>query len=329
MSKHYNETKRGKSSNVLMNILLVIFSCIFLVSAFVLINEKIVKPYKMKSNLSAVQSELSEATLNSSTDTSAEESSSSEKADKNSMSAAIKKLKDKYPNMVGWVKIPNTDVDFPVMQSSTADSQYYLYRNYKGEEDKYGSIFLNAYNHVDSDLQILFGHSMLDKTVFYCLIDFADLDVYKKSPVIEYDTVKAAGSWKIISVFKTNTEASQGEPFDYVISNFGSSDDKKQFIYDCMIRSTIDTGVTVNEDDDLLMLSTCSYEMDGFRTVVVARKTRDGEDSTVDTSLAKQKNDTLYPDAWYSEFGGSKPDLPADFDEALSQNLVSWYDKKE
>ena len=49
------------------------------------------------------------------------------------------------------------------------------------------------------------------------------------------------------------------------------------------IRSLFDTGVDVSADDQIVLLSTCSYEMDGFRTVIAARKVREGEDTTVDT----------------------------------------------
>lgn len=51
-----------------------------------------------------------------------------------------------------------------------------------------------------------------------------------------------------------------------------------------MKRSMVNTGVDLNENDKTVMLSTCSYEYEGFRTVIVARKVRDGEDATVDTS---------------------------------------------
>lgn len=72
-----------------------------------------------------------------------------------------------------------------------------------------------------------------------------------------------------------------------------------QFYYDVMKRSMVNTGVDLNENDKTVMLSTCSYEYEGFRTVIVARKVRDGEDATVDTSKITENENVLYPDIWY------------------------------
>lgn len=66
-----------------------------------------------------------------------------------------------------------------------------------------------------------------------------------------------------------------------------------------MKRSMVNTGVDLNENDKTVMLSTCSYEYEGFRTVIVARKVRDGEDATVDTSKITENENALYPDIWY------------------------------
>ena len=68
-----------------------------------------------------------------------------------------------------------------------------------------------------------------------------------------------------------------------------------QFYYDVMKRSMVNTGVDLNESDKTVMLSTCSYEYEGFRTVIVARKVRDGEDATVDTSKITEEQNALLP----------------------------------
>ena len=75
-----------------------------------------------------------------------------------------------------------------------------------------------------------------------------------------------------------------------------------------LIRSIINTGVDVLPSDELLTLSTCTYEFHEARFIIVARKVRDGESETVDTSQATMNPSPLYPDIWYQLFGGTKPD---------------------
>ena len=74
-----------------------------------------------------------------------------------------------------------------------------------------------------------------------------------------------------------------------------------------LIRSIINTGVDVLPSDELLTLSTCTYEFKDARYVVVARKVRKGESADVDTSQASMNPNPLYPDVWYQLFGGTKP----------------------
>lgn len=89
---------------------------------------------------------------------------------------------------------------------------------------------------------------------------------------------------------------------------------------------SIQFGVTVNEKDKLLVLSTCSYEYDNFRTVVVARKVRKGESVKVDTQNAVYRSSPLYPDCWYGD--SEKPQYPETFQIAQKQHMTEWYDGK-
>lgn len=97
------------------------------------------------------------------------------------------------------------------------------------------------------------------------------------------------------------------------------------YIYQVRARSIIDCPVDVNEDDTLVTLSTCAYDFDQFRFVVVARRVREGETAKVDTSTAKMASNPVYPDCWYEAYGGKKPVLTS-FEEALAAKQITWYD---
>lgn len=328
--------KGDSKGQVILKIATLLMLVVFLGSAGYLINELVILPAQTDMVMDEIQEIYYD--LSSSEESSKEEGTQSETESTQSkeeepeltdeqVRAQIKKLQEINPDIIGWIRIPNTVIDYPVLQSSENDPEYYLYRNYKKESTQYGSIFLQSGTAIDGSDQdlVLYGHSMNDGRMFASLLRFGELDVYKQSPVITFNTAKGGGKWKIISVFKTNTDESQGKPFPYTYSHFNSDSSYLNFIYQARQRSIINTGVDFNENDTVITLSTCSYEFDGFRTVVVARKVREGEDPSVDTSKAVYNPDVVYPQCWYDRYGGSMPQWPETFEEALEQGKIDWY----
>lgn len=245
---------------------------------------------------------------------------------------ALKAINDE---IVGWIRIDDTRIDYPVLEHEGDDQsdQYYLYRTYKKDWSVYGSCFIDyrSTDSVNSKNVIIHGHNMNDGSMFHELMDYGDLwgdlDFYKEHPVIVFNTPEGDAKWKIISVFKTNTLYAHGEFFNYMQGEFNSDAEFMNFVYNCRIRSVFDTPVMVNEKDQLLTLSTCSYEFSNFRTVVVARKVRENEKTDVDVSLAKSNENTVYPDVYYERYGGSRPEVLT-FKKAYEKGLISWYDGK-
>lgn len=328
--------KGDSKGQVILKIATLLMLVVFLGSAGYLINELVILPAQTDMVMDEIQEIYYD--LSSSEESSKEEGTQSETESTQSkeeepeltdeqVRAQIKKLQEINPDIIGWIRIPNTVIDYPVLQSSENDPEYYLYRNYKKGSTQYGSIFLQSGTAIDGSDQdlVLYGHSMNDGRMFASLLRFGKLDVYKQSPVITFNTAEGGGKWKIISVFKTNTDESQGKPFPYTYSHFNSDSSYLNFIYQARQRSIINTGVDFNENDTVITLSTCSYEFDGFRTVVVARKVREGEDPSVDTSKAVYNPDVVYPQCWYDRYGGSMPQWPETFEEALEQGKIDWY----
>ena len=243
--------------------------------------------------------------------------------------AALKKVNKE---IVGWITLKDTPINYPVLlhEGDSRESQYYLNHSYKQDWSDYGAIFVDyrSTEGVNSKNVILHGHNMLDGSMFHELVNYSSgfsgkLDYYQKHAVITFNTPEGDAKWKVISVFKTSTLFSQGEFFNYMQGSFNSDAEFMNFVYNVRIRSLFNTPVTVNEDDQILTLSTCSYEYKGFRTVVVARKVRPGESDTVDVNLATVNPSPLFPEVYYS--GGSRPD-PLTFKTAYAMGKISWYD---
>ena len=242
-------------------------------------------------------------------------------------------LKEINSDIIGWINLDNTVIDYPVLwaQDDNENYQFYLNHNYKKDYSAYGSIFLDyrCTKGADSKNIVLHGHHMNDGSMFGNLLKYGttsgDLDFYKDTPVISFDTPDGDGLYKIISVFKTNSLSSQGEFFNYMIGNFNSDAEFMNFVYNIRVRSLINCPVTVNEGDTLLTLSTCSYEFSEFRTVVVARKVRIGEDPSVDVDKASLNDNAVWPDVYYSRYGGKRPEVTT-FKTAYKDGQINWYD---
>lgn len=245
---------------------------------------------------------------------------------------ALKEINDE---IVGWITLDGTKIDYPVVEhiGDDEDGQYYLYRTYKKDWSLYGCCFMDyrSTDSVHSKNVIIHGHNMNDGSMFHALMDYGgldgDIDFYKEHPIIKFNTPEEDAEWKIISVFKTSTLFSHGEFFNYMQGTFNSDAEFMNFVYNVRIRSLFNCPVTVNEDDQLLTLSTCSYEFSNWRTVVVARKVRKGESKDVDVSKATYNDDVVFPDVYYSRYGGERPEVLT-FKTAHEKGLLPWYDGK-
>ena len=316
-------TKGDRPLEVVRKIVLMLASITFIVTAVILCKLLFIEPAQVEQNYDELREIVHNVRVNSDT----EKADSEEEEEELDRFAQLKAIN---PEIVGWLYIPNTTyIDYPVLEHKGDGpySQYYLKRDYRGNASSYGSVFVDyrCEQSVNSKNIILHGHNMDNGMVFHQLLSYANLLFYKSSPVIQFDTPEYDADWKIISVFKTNTLASQGEFFNYLRGEFDNETDFMDFVYNVMERSLIDTGVTVNEDDQLLTLSTCSYEFTNFRTVIVARRVRKGEDSAVDVSQAKMNPDAVWPQCYYARNGGQRKEL-TDFVTACLNDETPWYD---
>ena len=225
----------------------------------------------------------------------------------------------------GWITIPNSKVDYPVVQ--TDDNDYYLRRDFYKKPNNNGVIFADYRSNLDPSSQstntVLYGHNIRGGRFFQQITKYKDLAFYKQSPVITFDTVYEEAKYKVVSAFIVNVNGQQdnGNVFDYHnFINAQSDEHFNWFIEEIRRRSIINTPVDVLPTDKLLTLSTCTYEFDDARFVVVARKVRPGESTTVDVSKAVKNPKTLYPQAYYDKYGGTKPDYPDNPKPALTDD---------
>lgn len=217
-------------------------------------------------------------------------------------------LKNMNPQTMGWISIPNTTISYPVMQGS--DNNYYLKHDFYKKYSNHGSIYLDYRCDITSLIRntVIYGHNMKDGQMFGSLLNYTDVNYYKKAPFIVLDNGKEKVTWVIFAMFYANSVEEQGPIFYYNKVEFAGGNDYQTFLKRLLVRSVINTGVDVNADDSILTLSTCAYNFTDARFAVIARKLRPSEQATITGNKIAKNPNALYPDIWYQINGGTKPD---------------------
>lgn len=176
-------------------------------------------------------------------------------------------------DMVGWIKIDGTKINYPVMQ--TPDSKdFYLRRNFEKEDNAHGCIYAREECDINtpSDNITIYGHNMADGTMFAALRYYTKRSFWSEHPTIQFDTLTQRHTYKIFAVFKTT--ASVGKGFRY--HNFiqaANEAEFNEFVSTCKKMSFYDTGITPQYGDKMICLSTCEYTQANGRLVVAAVRT--------------------------------------------------------
>ena len=184
-----------------------------------------------------------------------------------------KTLYNKNRRLIGWLKIDDTNIDYPVMQ--TVDNEYYLDHNLNQEYDRNGSIFMDK----DCDIlkpstnYILYGHHMKSGQMFGYLDRYSSEKYYEEHPYIQFDTIYERGTYQVMYVFRSHVYSEDEIAFKYYqFIDVNSEQEFDSYMQEMAEMSYYDTGVTAEYGDQLLTLSTCDYQEKDGRFVVVAKK---------------------------------------------------------
>lgn len=184
-----------------------------------------------------------------------------------------KNLHNKNKKLIGWIKIDDTIIDYPVMQ--TVNNEYYLDHNFNQEEDRNGCIFMDYQCDVINgcDNMILYGHHMQSGKMFGTLNKYSSENYYKEHPKIQFDTIYKKGQYEVMYVFRSKVYSEEEITFKYYqFINAGSEQEFNSYMNEMAALSLYNTGVTANYGDQLLTLSTCDYQENDGRFVVVAKR---------------------------------------------------------
>lgn len=182
------------------------------------------------------------------------------------------KLKEINPDIVGWLTVPGTNIDYPVVR--TTDNSYYLTRNVYKEDDYNGWVFMdyrNSTNELD-DNTIIYAHNRFTSGVMFGTLTKVRKKNWlekKENHFITFNSLYEENTWEVFSIYGIDVTS------DYLMTNFLDTKDKKEFLEMLTKRSEYDFNVKVDENDKILTLSTC---LDNNKRFVVHAVLVDDED---------------------------------------------------
>ena len=184
----------------------------------------------------------------------------------------LQKLKSINSDIVGWIKIDGTNINYPIMQNE----DYYLRRNFYKQYSTYGTPFIASYCELNkSDNSIVYGHHMNNHKMFADLEYYKNKSFYNNHKYIKLYTLEDGktieNTYEVIVAFKTVAYSNKG--FNY--SSFYNANTRLEycdFISKCKELELYSTNNSAVYGDKLLTLSTCEYSQKNGRMVVIAKK---------------------------------------------------------
>ena len=248
--------------------------CGFLIVFFILgtVGYIFVQNYYAMQEVSSIQDDVASVIEKSETDnTDIPETSEDGLTIKNKYIASLLTIN---PDIVGYLKVNNTNIDYPVVAAD--DNKYYLKKNLYQQDDINGWIFMDFRNSDKNlnDNTIIYGHNMDDGSMFAALLGYRDLSFWQEHRYIQFDTLTQEGRYEVLAAFYVDVALTDGGvefPY-YTYTDLRDPAVFNDYISHVEALALYDTGVAAEPGDDLLTLSTCSYHVDDGRFVVVAKR---------------------------------------------------------
>lgn len=172
-------------------------------------------------------------------------------------------LQEINSDVIGWLYCADTEINYPVVQGE--DNDYYLHRLLDGTSSSSGTVFMDYLGAADfsDDNSMLYGHNMKNGTMFQCLLEYAEQSYYDQHPAMYLLTPE--GDYRV-DVFAGFTTSADSWPY---VLRFGTDAEHEAYLEKAISSSDFTADIAPALEDLLLTLSTCSYEFEDARYVVL------------------------------------------------------------
>lgn len=180
-------------------------------------------------------------------------------------------------DLVGWLRIEDTRINYPVVQSPDSPN-FYLNHNFDKAKTQYGCPYMAEVCDVNkpSDNLIIYGHHQKNGTMFSDLKKFCKKSFWENHKTFSFDTIYEKQTYEIVTVFKTVVYTNSPDEFRYYqFTDAKTPEQFDEYIARCKEKELYDTGVSAEYGDKLITLSTCEYSSKNGRLVLVAKKISD------------------------------------------------------
>ncbi len=185
--------------------------------------------------------------------------------------AQYKALHEENTDMTGWIRIPGTKVDYPVMYTPQ-NPEFYLDHGFDKTPSAYGMIFIDGECSPETDPSLLiYGHHMKNGSMFAEIENYDDPAFWKDHPMIRFDTLENLGTYEVAGAFK-QPAARLDDSFKTMLLA-RTEEDFSRLCSFMEANCFYDTGVKLSWGDRLIILTTCEYTQADGRFFVVARQT--------------------------------------------------------
>lgn len=182
----------------------------------------------------------------------------------------------KNSDLIGWVTVEDTMIDYPVMQTRN-DPEYYLHRSFDKEYADSGTPFLDAASDIFKPTSnfLVYGHHMKNGTMFKDLLKYDDEEFYNEHKTFKFDTIYKGGqgTYQVIAAGYSQIYSKDSDRFKYYqYAGITTEESFDEYVQGVKSLSAYDTGETAEFGDQLVTLSTCAYHTDEGRFFVVGRR---------------------------------------------------------
>ena len=183
----------------------------------------------------------------------------------------------KNNDLIGWIRIDGTKIDFPVMQTPD-DPEYYLRRDFNREHSTGGVPFMDVHSYIFMPTSnfMIYGHNMKNGSMFHDLIKYEDEEFYRDHKTINFDTIYKGGQgvYQVVAAGYSQIYDKDSSKFKYyAYAGMTSEREYHEFVDGVKKLSCYDTGVVPEYGSQLITLSTCTNVSDEGRFFVVAVRT--------------------------------------------------------